>query len=184
VQEIVVVIPPLQPVAAVVETTSETPGPVVSHEIVLPADTPAGVAASWGAALRSIVLLPRVRTPSVTPNFAAALRFPGAGALPVVPDAAHVVSTTERRSSTTTAPRVRAPREIVPVPTDKLPGKTPTQAPAGASAPPAGSSAGTFADFGTGARAHTLSRYYLSQRRVEALLPDGMKVTLAIDRPG
>ena len=76
----------------------------------------------------------------------------------------------------------------MPVSTYELPGKTlpPTQAPApgGASAPPAGSSAGTFADFGTGVRAPALPCHYLSQRRVDALLPDGMKVTLAIDRPG
>jgi hypothetical protein len=72
----------------------------------------------------------------------------------------------------------------VPLRTEDLPGKVPTPTPGGASAPPAGGSIGAFADFAAGAPSAALPLHYLSQLAVEALLPDGNKVTLALDRPG
>jgi hypothetical protein len=59
-----------------------------------------------------------------------------------------------------------------------------TQSAGSASAPPAAGSAGASAGLAVGTRLGDAPSFFLSLRRGDALLPEGKRVTLAIDRPG
>gem|GEM_PF-6330877 len=89
------------------------------------------------------------------------------------------------RSRTRTAAHGKHSRSHARIPPLRLEVPSPTQSSGTASAPSGAAGAGgAFAGVGAFQRLAEAPTFYLSLRRGDVLLPEGKRVTLALDRPG